>query len=176
MNRRLIVGLTCVVTTAVALAVTAMPVSAHVTIDTLGDVEQGSFGKFGFSVPNERDDAGTVMLQVQMPEDYPLAFVSVQAKPGWEVDDDDAHVGHADRGGGCVDHRSRGHDHVDGDRRHADQPGRVRLVLGVRRSDADGRRLAVVPGDFRPTPTAKRLPGSSRSATTERSLSILHPR
>ena len=85
MNRRLIVGLTCVVTTAVALAMTAMPVSAHVTIDTLGDVGQGSFGKFGFSVPTERDDAGTVMLHVQMPEDYPLAFVSVQAKPGWEV-------------------------------------------------------------------------------------------
>jgi uncharacterized protein YcnI len=86
MNRRLMGGLACVVTTAVALAVTAIPASAHVTIDTFGPVEQGSFAKLGFSVPNERDDAGTVMLRVQMPQDHPIAFVSVQPKPGWEVE------------------------------------------------------------------------------------------
>ena len=86
MNRRLMGGLTCVVTTAVALAVTAMSASAHVTIDTFGPVEQGSFSKLGFSVPNERDDAGTVTISVQMPQDRPIAFVSVQPKPGWEVE------------------------------------------------------------------------------------------
>ena len=59
--------------------------SAHVTIDTLGPVSQGSFAKIGFSVPNERDDAGTVMLSVQLPQDHPLAFVSVQPMPGWEI-------------------------------------------------------------------------------------------
>jgi uncharacterized protein YcnI len=59
---------------------------AHVTIDTLGTVEQGSFAKLGFSVPNERDDAGTVELQVQMPPDHPLVFVSVAPKPGWDVE------------------------------------------------------------------------------------------
>jgi uncharacterized protein len=75
-----------VVTTSVALAVTAMPASAHVTIDTFGPVEQGSFAKLGFSVPNERDDAGTVMIRVQMPQDHPIAFVSVQPKAGWEVE------------------------------------------------------------------------------------------
>ena len=60
-------------------------VSAHVTIDTLGPVTQGSFAKIGFSVPNERDDAGTVELSVQFPEDHPVAFVSVQPMPGWEI-------------------------------------------------------------------------------------------
>ncbi len=85
MNRRLIGGLASVVTTAVALAVTALPASAHVTIDTFGAVEQGSFAKLGFSVPNERDDVGTVMIRVQLPQDHPIAFVSVQTKPGWEV-------------------------------------------------------------------------------------------
>jgi uncharacterized protein YcnI len=59
--------------------------SAHVTIDTYGDVEQGGFAKLGFSVPNERDDAGTIEVQVQLPQDHPLPFVSVQPKPGWEV-------------------------------------------------------------------------------------------
>ena len=71
--------------------------SAHVTINTLGTVTQGSFAKLGFSVPNERDDAGTVELRVQMPTDTPLAYVSVQPMPGWEIDDDHADARHADR-------------------------------------------------------------------------------
>src|SRR5688572_14517579 len=80
--RRITVG------AAVAIAVVGLlpaPVSAHVTIDTRGDVEPGGFATLGFSVPNERDDAGTVALEVQMPPDHPLPFVSVQPKPGWEV-------------------------------------------------------------------------------------------
>ena len=59
--------------------------SAHVTINTLGPVTKGSFAKLGFSVPNERDDAGTVKVSVQMPKDHALAFVSVQPVPGWDV-------------------------------------------------------------------------------------------
>jgi periplasmic copper chaperone A len=59
--------------------------SAHVTINTLGPVTQRSFAKIGFSVPNERDDAGTVKLSVQLPTDQPLAFVSVQPVPGWDI-------------------------------------------------------------------------------------------
>ena len=59
--------------------------SAHVTINTLGPVTKGSFAKLGFSVPNERDDAGTVKVSVQLPKDHPLAFVSVQPVPGWDI-------------------------------------------------------------------------------------------
>ena len=59
--------------------------SAHVTINTLGPVTQGSFATLGFSVPNERDDAGTVKVSVQLPKDHALAFVSVQPVPGWDV-------------------------------------------------------------------------------------------
>jgi uncharacterized protein YcnI len=59
--------------------------SAHVTIDTLGPVTKGSFAKLGFSVPNERDDAGTVKVSVQLPKDHPLAFVSVEPVPGWDI-------------------------------------------------------------------------------------------
>ena len=39
-----------------------------------------------FSVPNERPDAGTTTLEVQLPPDHPLPFVSVQPKPGWTVE------------------------------------------------------------------------------------------
>ena len=39
---------------AAVLVGVSSPASAHVTIDTLGPVSQGSFAKIGFSVPNER--------------------------------------------------------------------------------------------------------------------------
>ena len=73
------------VLTAVVVGGWSSQASAHVTIDTLGPVTQGSFAKIGFSVPNERDDAGTVKLSVQLPQDQPLAFVSVQPMPGWDI-------------------------------------------------------------------------------------------
>jgi uncharacterized protein YcnI len=69
-------------------ALVALPwttVSAHVTILTYGEVEGGGFATIGFNVPNERDDAATVEVAVQMPADHPLTSVSVQPKPGWEV-------------------------------------------------------------------------------------------
>jgi len=83
--KRLTRVLTCVAATASSVALFAIPAEAHVTIDTLGTVAKGSFAKLAFSVPNERDDAGTVSVKVQMPQNSPLASVSVQPKPGWEV-------------------------------------------------------------------------------------------
>jgi uncharacterized protein YcnI len=68
------------------VAVMAAPVSAHVSIVSNGEVQQGGFGTLGFNVPNERDDAGTVTVEVQMPADHPIPFVSVQPKPGWDVE------------------------------------------------------------------------------------------
>jgi uncharacterized protein YcnI len=70
---------------ALVVAASATSASAHVGIDTLGDVEQGSFATIGFTVPNERDDDGTVQVQVQMPQDHPITFVSVQPVPGWTI-------------------------------------------------------------------------------------------
>jgi uncharacterized protein YcnI len=81
--RRATVGSGVVIAT---VGLLAAPVSAHVSIVTYGEVQQGGFGTIGFNVPNERDDAGTVGLEVQMPADHPVAFVSVQPKPGWEVE------------------------------------------------------------------------------------------
>ncbi len=60
--------------------------SAHVSVDTLGTAHQGDeLVKLGFGVPNESDTAGTVKVEVQMPQDTPLTFVAVQPKAGWEV-------------------------------------------------------------------------------------------
>ena len=72
-------------TLAVGVVMVSTTASAHVTIDTYGDVAQGGFGKLGISVPDERDDSGTVAIEVQIPADHPMPFVSVQPKPGWTV-------------------------------------------------------------------------------------------
>jgi uncharacterized protein YcnI len=63
---------------------TASAASAHVTIPNPG--EQGGFSIVTLSVPNERPDASTTSLRVQLPQDEALTFVSVQPKPGWTVE------------------------------------------------------------------------------------------
>lgn len=66
------------------LAVVALPASAHVTVTSDG-ATKGGFSVITFRVPNEETDAATVALKVQLPVDHPIAFVSVQPKPGWTV-------------------------------------------------------------------------------------------
>ncbi|WP_214409124.1 YcnI family copper-binding membrane protein [Sphaerisporangium fuscum] len=71
--------------TAGALAVTvglALPALAHVTINP-GTAEKGGFAKVAFRVPNERDKDSTTKLEIELPADHPLPFVSVRPVPGW---------------------------------------------------------------------------------------------
>jgi uncharacterized protein YcnI len=68
---------------AVLLAVA--PATAHVTVQP-PEAEQGSFAKLTFRVPNERPDAATVGLRVQLPQDHPFTSVSVKPKQGWTVE------------------------------------------------------------------------------------------
>jgi uncharacterized protein YcnI len=58
--------------------------SAHVTVNP-GEVEKGSFARLTFRVPNERDDAGTTSLEVNLPEDQAFPFVSTKPLQGWTV-------------------------------------------------------------------------------------------
>ncbi len=76
-----------VAVTAGAAALTlglAVPALAHVTINP-GSAEKGGFAKVAFRVPNERDKASTTKLEVTIPADHPLPFVSVRPVPGWDV-------------------------------------------------------------------------------------------
>ena len=70
--------------TSLSLVGLAGAASAHVTVNP-GSAEQGGFTKVAFRVPNERDDAGTTKVQVDLPMDHPIAFVSVRPVPGWSV-------------------------------------------------------------------------------------------
>jgi uncharacterized protein YcnI len=67
---------------AAALVALAPMASAHVTVNP-GEVEKGSFARLSFRVPNERDDAGTTTLEVNLPEDQAFPFVSTRPLPGW---------------------------------------------------------------------------------------------
>jgi uncharacterized protein YcnI len=67
---------------AAALLLAAGPASAHVSIPE--PVTAGGISELSLTVPNERDDAATVVVEVKLPEDHPLAMVSARAKPGWQ--------------------------------------------------------------------------------------------
>jgi uncharacterized protein YcnI len=64
------------------VALVAGPAAAHVTIDP-ESARKGSVAKLSFQVPNEKDNASTVGLEVTLPADHPIASVSVQQKAGW---------------------------------------------------------------------------------------------
>lgn len=74
--RKLIVGI------AGAVMVVVMPATAfaHVTVQPREAIA-GGFQAFVVQVPNERDDASTMKVEVQFPPLF--ASVSVQPKPGW---------------------------------------------------------------------------------------------
>ena len=75
MRKLIVVG-----TSVLAVLVAAGPALAHVTVQPAEGVI-GSFSAFVVRVPNERDNASTIKVEVQFP---PLAFVSFMDVPGWE--------------------------------------------------------------------------------------------
>jgi periplasmic copper chaperone A len=66
-------------TAAAALALPATAV-AHVTLQPR-QAAAGSFSKFDVRVPNERDDKGTIKVDVRFPDGF--YFLSYQKVPGW---------------------------------------------------------------------------------------------
>lgn len=58
---------------------------AHVTVQPQGQATKGGYATVNFKVPNERDGASTVKLEITLPQDQPLASVMPQPVPGWTV-------------------------------------------------------------------------------------------
>ncbi|CAL9468172.1 MULTISPECIES: YcnI family protein [unclassified Streptomyces] len=58
---------------------------AHVTVQPQGEAAKGGYATVNFKVPNERDNASTVKLEVTLPMDHPVASVMPQPVPGWTV-------------------------------------------------------------------------------------------
>jgi len=66
----------------VLVVATALPAMAHVTVDP-AQAPAGGFTVLTFKVPNERDNAGTTKLEVQLPTDHPFSSVSVRPNGAW---------------------------------------------------------------------------------------------
>lgn len=62
----------------------ASPAAAHVTLDPV-TAEAGGYARLDLRVPNESDEAATVKLEVNLPEDAPLASVRTKEVDGWKV-------------------------------------------------------------------------------------------
>jgi uncharacterized protein YcnI len=56
--------------------------SAHVTVDP-SSTDAGGWSVLTFRVPNEKPDASTTQVVVDLPVDHPLVSVSVRPVPGW---------------------------------------------------------------------------------------------
>ncbi|MEU8524882.1 MULTISPECIES: YcnI family protein [Streptomyces] len=56
---------------------------AHVSVQPQGEAAKGGYATVNVKVPNERDNASTVKVEVNFPADHPLASVMPQPVPGW---------------------------------------------------------------------------------------------
>jgi uncharacterized protein YcnI len=73
------------VLSAAAVLATAATAHAHISIDP-AEAEPGSYRTVHVKVPNERDDASTVEVELHLDPEHPLASVMPQPVPGWEVE------------------------------------------------------------------------------------------
>jgi periplasmic copper chaperone A len=60
----------------------ATAASAHVTVNP-NSATQGGYARVAFRVPTESDSASTTKVEINMPEDAPVASVSTMRVPGW---------------------------------------------------------------------------------------------
>lgn len=84
MNRTIRVATALTAGTLLAIAV-PMAASAHVTL-AANTAEAGSFTLLTFKVPNESETAGTSRVELSLPLDTPLAFVTYVPVPGWTTE------------------------------------------------------------------------------------------
>jgi uncharacterized protein YcnI len=84
MGRWLRAGLVALAAAAFAALTSAHPAAAHVTVDP-AEAVRGGFARLAFRVPNESDAAATVKVEVYLPTQHPVAFVSTMPVPGWTV-------------------------------------------------------------------------------------------
>ena len=79
--------MTALAAAAVAVVALAGTAFAHVSVNP-DQAAKGSFTELAFRVPNERDDANTVKVEVFFPTDHPIADVSLEPHQGWTAEVD----------------------------------------------------------------------------------------
>ncbi|AYN40498.1 DUF1775 domain-containing protein [Streptomyces dangxiongensis] len=69
-----------------AVLALSAPAFAHVGVQPEGTAAKGGYAVVDFKVPNERDNASTTKIEVNLPADHPIASVMPQPIPGWKID------------------------------------------------------------------------------------------
>ncbi|RZU73500.1 uncharacterized protein YcnI [Micromonospora kangleipakensis] len=83
MTRSLLTRAATIAATVAAITLgVAGPASAHVTVNPK-EATQGGYTKVTFRVPNEKDNANTTKVEVNLPTSSPIASVSLKPLPGW---------------------------------------------------------------------------------------------
>ncbi|UYQ63218.1 YcnI family protein [Streptomyces peucetius] len=62
--------------------------SAHVGVQPQGEAAKGGYAVVNVKVPNERDNASTIKVEINLPSEHPLSSVMPQPVPGWKVEVD----------------------------------------------------------------------------------------
>jgi uncharacterized protein YcnI len=86
-DRKLSKGIRLFMVTAVAAAVVLLgagTAGAHVEV-TPSSLPKGGEAVFSFSVPNEEENANTIVLEVTFPTKFPIASVLVKPMTGWTI-------------------------------------------------------------------------------------------
>jgi periplasmic copper chaperone A len=82
MRRTLLRGGAVLTAAAVVVLALAAPAAAHVTVNP-SNATQGGYTKVAFRVPNEKDSAQTVKVEINLPTDAPIASVALKPLTGW---------------------------------------------------------------------------------------------
>jgi uncharacterized protein YcnI len=90
-------GTLVAVAAAVSVFAFAGPASAHVTVNP-NTATQGGYTKLTFRVPNEKANANTVALEVNLPPTAPIRSVSVKPVAGWTAQAGEGEARHAGQG------------------------------------------------------------------------------
>ncbi|WP_151772137.1 YcnI family copper-binding membrane protein [Streptomyces abyssomicinicus] len=71
---------------ALAALALAAPAQAHVSVQPEGAAAKGGYATVNVKVPNERDNASTVKVELSLPTDHPLSSVMPQPVQGWDIE------------------------------------------------------------------------------------------
>lgn len=66
---------------------------AHVGVQPQGEAAKGGYAVLNVKVPNERDNASTIKVEINLPAEHPLSSVMPQPVPGWKVKVDKTKLG-----------------------------------------------------------------------------------
>ncbi|KOV91818.1 YcnI family protein [Streptomyces sp. NRRL B-3648] len=69
-----------------AVLALSAPAFAHVSVQPEGPAAKGGYAVVDFKVPNERDNASTTKVEVNLPAEHPIASVMPQPVPGWKAE------------------------------------------------------------------------------------------